>query len=122
MPALRLEAGDRTEERLQFVTAELDDATLDEVDVHREIGPPSGVASEPITAAVTLTLGTAAVVAVLRIVERWLEKQRQLETMRIIAEGFSQSDEAGKQLAKLAETHAGISTSYGIARESWKAK
>lgn len=122
MPVLRLEADERTGMLVDFVTQELDDTTLDQIDVEREIAPTEGLASEPVTVAVTLTLGTTAIVAVLRIVERWLESQRQMSTLTIVAEGFEQSDEAGKQLAALARKHAHVSTKYGLARESWRAK
>jgi hypothetical protein len=119
MPTLRLEAGDLTEELLRFVTAELDDATLDQIEVERTRRASEGLASEPLTAAATLTLATTAVVAVTRLIERWLEKQRQLETLTIVAEGFTESDEAGRELAKLAASHANVSVKHELSKEPW---
>lgn len=120
MPTLKIEAGEQTEGLVQFVTQELDDATLDQIDVQREIAQAPGLASEPITTAVTIVLGTAVIASVLRLVERWLENQRQLATLTIVADVLLKSEEAGKQLASLAEKHTNVSVSYGLAQESWK--
>lgn len=120
MSTIRIEAGDQTENLIQFVTKELDDATLDEIEINREVAKPSGLVSEPITIAVTVALGTAAIAAVTRLVERWLENNRQLKTLSIVAD--APSDEARKLLTGLAEKHAQVSVSYKLAKESWGKK
>lgn len=120
MPTLHIDAGERTEELLQYVTAALDDATLDEVEVRRESVRPGNLATEPLTIAATLALGTTAVVAVARIVERWLENQRQLEHLRIVAQGFERSDAAGAALADLGKAHAVVSIRYGMPSSAGK--
>ena len=74
MATLEIDAGRRTEDLLQFITAEVDDATLDAIGVERRPMKGGTIASEPFTAAATLTLATTLVVAVGRIIERWLEK------------------------------------------------
>jgi hypothetical protein len=117
MTTLKIEAGDQTEDLIQYVTRRLDDATLDEIDINRELAKPSSLASEPITIGVTVALGTAAIAAVTRLVERWLESQRQLETLRIVVD--APTDEAKKLLTGLAEKHAQVSLSYSLAKESW---
>jgi hypothetical protein len=115
MATLEIDAGRRTEDLLQFITAELDDETLDAIGVERRPMKGGTLASEPFTASAMLTLAAAGVVAVGRIIERWLEKQRQLEQLKLVAEGFKQSDEAGKALAKLSEKHAAVSIAYRLA-------
>jgi hypothetical protein len=117
MTTLKIEAGDQTEDFIQCVTSGLDDATLDKIDINRELAKPSSLASEPITIGVTVTLGTAAIAAVTRLVERWLESQRQLKTLRIVVD--APTDEAKKLLTGLAEKHAQVSLSYSLAKESW---
>ncbi len=114
MATLEIDAGRRTEDLLQFITAEVDDATLDAIGVERRPMKAGTLASEPFTAAATLTLATGLVVAVGRIIERWLEKQRQLEQLKLVAAGFEQSDEAGKALAKLSEKNAAVSIAYRL--------
>jgi hypothetical protein len=122
MATLRFEAGDHTESIVGFVTSELDDSLLDTINVDREVASTSGLASEPITLAATITLTTTAIVAVLRIVERWLEMQRQLQTLEIVADGFAKSSEAGEHLTRLAEKHAEVTAKYPLAKETWGAK
>lgn len=117
LPTLHIDAGADTEDLLQFVTRELDDATLDGMAVDRVAVPSDKLATEPLTAAVTLALGTTAIVTVARLIERWMEMHRQQVQMKIVAEGFAQSDEAGKALAKIAEGHAKVAISFGAPKK-----
>lgn len=115
MARIILEAGESTEELTQFVTRELDDTILDAIDLKREIAETQGLASEPITTTVVLTLTPIAAALVLRIVERWLENFRQEKALKLVLEGFSISDEAGKAAAELASKHTEVSIKYGPA-------
>lgn len=113
MATLWIDAGEKTGSLVDFITNELDDDTLDQTEVDREIDPTTKLASEPITLTVTFTLSVTTAIAIARIVERWLETDRQIRTMKLVADGFKQSDEAGKALAKLADKHTSISIAYG---------
>jgi hypothetical protein len=113
MVKLHLDAGDQTEELLSFLTNELDDATLDTIEVERRAVKSEKLATEPFTAAATLTLATTTVVVIGRLIERWLENRRQIEHLHVVAEGFSQSDEAGKALSALSKESFKVSISYG---------
>jgi len=114
MPTIRIDAGDQTEDLLLFITSQLDDATLDEIDIQREGVKSDNLATEPFTAAATLALATTAIVSVSRIIERWLENRRQLEHLHIIANGFTKSDEAGRALSDVSKAHAKVSVAYGL--------
>ena len=114
MATLFLEAGKNTEELLQFITSEIDDSTLDKIELHREVVKPDNLATEPLTIAATLALSTTLVITVGRIIERWLENRKQLDHLRIVADGFKESDEAGKGLAQVSKAHAAVSISYGL--------
>jgi hypothetical protein len=114
MPTLYLDAGSRTEDLLAFLTSELDDETLDAIEIERQGLKSDRLATEPVTIAATLTLATTAVVVVGRIIERWLENQRQLDQLRVVANGFDQSDVAGKTLAALGKANARVAVSYGM--------
>ncbi len=116
MSTIRIEAGDQTEDLIQFVTKQLDDATLDEIEIKREVEWPSGLASEPITIAVTM-IGMTVIVEVTRLVERWLEKKRQIETLKIVAS--APTNEIAEQLTRLAEKHVQVSIKYELSKESW---
>jgi len=121
MAMLRFEAGDNTEELLQYVLDGLDQDLIDQMSVDRDLEEMSGLASEPITTAVTITVATTSILAITRLIERWLEHKRQLDTLRIVADGFRQSDEVGKSLASLAAKHSAVSISYGLMKEPGKA-
>jgi hypothetical protein len=113
MNQLVLRMDKNTEDLWQYVSANLDDSTLDEVEVERDIKDPSGLASEPVTSAIILALSPRAAAAVLRVVEKWMEAERQREQLEIVLRGFSISDEAGKSAASLAAKHAEVSIKYG---------
>lgn len=114
MATLILDAGKSTEELVQFITNEMDDATLDKIEVQREVLKPENLATEPFTVTATLVLSTTLVITVGRIIERWLENRKQLDQLRIVADGFKSSDEAGKGLAQVSKAHAAVSIAYGL--------
>jgi hypothetical protein len=66
------------------------------------------LASEPVTAAVLIGLGSAAVVSVGRIIERWIEKRRQAENLNLVLQAYRVSEEAGAVLAETAKRHAEV--------------
>lgn len=111
---LTLTAGELTEDLIRFVTGELDDEVLDDVDVHRVLARQDDLASEPITIAVVLGLSTATVVAVGRIIERWIEKKRQRENIELTIEAFKLGPKAGQLIGNLARSHAEVSVSYSL--------
>ena len=117
MPSIRIDAGAQTEALLQFITNELDDATLDQIEIQRDVVKSANLATEPLTAAATLALATTAVFAVARIIERWMENQKQNTQLRIVAEGFKQSDEAGKALTDVSKTYSKVSIAYGMPKK-----
>lgn len=112
---LTLAAGELSEDLISFVAAELDDEMLDGVDIHRVMERRDDLASEPITISIVLGLSTAAAVAAVgRIVERWIEKKRQLEHLKVIMEAYKVGPEAAQILAELARAHAEVSISYPL--------
>lgn len=120
MPSIHIDAGAETEAMLQFITDELDDATLDEIEIQRDVVKSDNLATEPLTAAATLTLATTAIIAVARIIERWMENKRQETQINIVAEGFKQSDQAGKALAEVSKTYSKVSIAYGMPKSAPK--
>ncbi|MEK8031438.1 hypothetical protein AACH06_11470 [Ideonella sp. DXS29W] len=114
MATLMLDAGRYTEDLLAFLTNELDNEILDQIEIERRNLKSEKLATEPVTVAATLTLATTAVVVVGRIIERWLENRRQLDQLRVVANGFNQSDEAGRALAALGKENAKVAVTYGM--------
>ena len=115
MPELCLVAGDETEALVQFITTQLDDDMLDELDVQRDIVSTTNLVSEPITTGVALaTASVACMGLVARLIERWLERSRQKEQLTILASTLLQNTEAGKVLAAVVEKHADVSLKYEL--------
>lgn len=111
---IRLDAGESTKSLSDYITANLSDEELDAMDVHRQQREEASLVSEPITTSVTFTVAVAGAISIARLIERWMETQRQVRMMTIVVEGFKQSDQVGKALAKLASEHAKISVSYSL--------
>ncbi len=114
MTSLTLNADISTDSLVNFITNELSDDDLDNVDVQRIQDESSKLATEPVSVVAIITLSTTLAVSVCRIIERWIEMQKELKHMEIVADGFKISDEAGKALAKLGEKHASVSIHYKL--------
>jgi hypothetical protein len=112
---LLLSSDELTEDLIRYFATELDDDTLDQMDVLRHLVRRDDLASEPVTACVLIGLGGTAVVVVGRMIERWIEMRRQAEHLAVVVEGFRVSDEAGRTLADLAARHAEVSIEYTLA-------
>ncbi len=56
MNTLEIRAGEATEDLLQLILQQVDDDTLDQIEIEREQAPAEGLVSEPITIGVVLTL------------------------------------------------------------------
>jgi hypothetical protein len=120
MPTILIDAGDETEALLQFIAKELDDKTLDEIEVVRDVAKSENLATEPLTVTATLALATGSLIPVARIIERWMENRKQATQLRIVLEGFQQSDDAGKALADVAKTYSKVSIEYGMPKPQKK--
>jgi hypothetical protein len=105
---LCLEAGDDTEALVNFIFKELPDELVDEIELSR-IAPKTGVAREPITTGAILTCGTTLTLAVIQLVRRWMEQNRQKEHMKMIFDAAQQGNlEAAKLLLQLAKDHSKV--------------
>jgi hypothetical protein len=90
-PQLTVSAGDETEDLARFIFESLDDETLDEIEVDRTYAPGHGLANEPITIAVLLTLGPTVISGVSTLIGKWIDgrqAERQLK-LEIAARGVS---------------------------------
>jgi hypothetical protein len=116
MAQLILSADTDTENLVGFITGELDNTVLDSLEVSRDLERAPDLAREPVTVAVTLTLSTVQVVVIARLIERWLAQRHELKVLKIVAEGFQQSSEAGKAMAEVAKKYSAVAVSYGLPR------
>ncbi|MDM7175244.1 hypothetical protein QUH50_25515 [Klebsiella variicola] len=114
MRQLILSMNEGTEDLWQYILENISDSALDEIEVDRDIKDPSSLASEPVTAALILSLSSLTAATILRLVERWMENKKQHEQLEIVLRGFSISDEARKAAASLAQKHADVSIKYGL--------
>jgi hypothetical protein len=108
-----LQAGDQTEELLQFITSELDNTVLDDVDIYRK-SSPTRTADEFITVGVTLALGSAAIYAVARLLEKWLEKQDKKCARKVIIEVWDTNPALIAALLELEKIYANVTISQGM--------
>lgn len=118
---MRISFGGDTTAEMREMLAEMDDATLDGLDVEWEEPQSPGLAGEPISASVVLAGGAIAMAALLRLIERRMEHLQQREMMRIVAEGFDKHPELGARLGAMADAYSQVSISYGLAKEAWPA-
>jgi hypothetical protein len=120
--SINLDYGVETESLLKFVLDELDDTSIDAIEVDRKIDQPRGLASEPITLAVTITASSVLIVHVTRLIERWLETRRQEQAGILLIEAFKISNEAGQALKELGIKHTDVSIAYPLSQQKSKDK
>jgi len=112
---ISVSAGENTEELVRYITSELDDESLDQIEIDRNLDRRGDLASEPITVAALVGLAGVTVVTVGRIIERWQESRRQRDQSKTIIEAFKLSDDAGEAVAELASRHADVAIEYELA-------
>ena len=120
--SISLDYGTETESLLKFVLNEMDDASIDAIEVDRKLDKPKGLASEPITIAVTITASSVLIVHVTRLIERWLENRRQDKARKLLIEAFNVSNEAGQALKELEIKHTDVSIAYPLSQQKDKDK
>jgi hypothetical protein len=108
-----LSAGDKTEELINFVFRGLSDELTDQIELQRVADTEGGVARELITAGAILTFAPALGIPVFRLVERWMEINRQKSAVKLICEAGKEDKAIMKTLAELEKKHADVMVSYG---------
>ena len=101
-PKIGISIGEDTETLLKELLREIDDDSLDQITIDRELKHSQGLAGEPITIGAVITGGTIVLSAVLRLIERYLEHRHQHKMMQIVAEGFEKHPLLGSTLADIA--------------------
>lgn len=110
---LYLNVGDHTEELISFITNNLEDEVLDEVDLSR-IHAESSVASEPITIAAVMFLSSAAIYATARLIEKWLEIERQKDVREDLIVAWDKDENLGKAMVEMEKSHSNVIVSQGM--------
>jgi len=113
MSTLKLSYDDQTEELLKFILDQLDETALDSIEVDREFSEPEGLASEPITVGVILTLSPVIIVTVGRLVERWMENKRQEKQIEELRKAFAESNKTGRAIQELMISQNTVSATFG---------
>ncbi|WP_138731646.1 hypothetical protein [Modestobacter excelsi] len=112
---MSVSAGDDTEDLVRYITSQLDNDSLDQVEVVRDLDRRGDLASEPITVAALVAVTGVTVVTIGRIIERWLENRRQHAEAKMLITTYQLSKEAGDAYAALASRHADVSIEYQLA-------
>lgn len=118
--SLIINYGDKTEKVLKSILKEIDDDMLDEIAIDRKIETPEGLASEPITIAVTVTASSVLIIHITRLIERWLESRRQADARKMLITASNISKEALEAMKELEEKHADVAISYQLSKQSDK--
>ena len=113
---LGIYGGPATEELINYIFRELPDEVVDQIDLARISPEGSGVARELITTGAVLTFASTLTVAIFRLVERWMEQQRQAKAMQLVYQASNENKEAMKTLAALEKKHAEVLVKYGAVR------
>ena len=96
-----------------YIMNNLPDETIDGIELERISPISGGVAREVITTAAVLTLVPTVTVAVVRLIERWMEINRQQKSTQFIYEASKANPAALKALAELERKHTETFVKYG---------
>jgi hypothetical protein len=105
-----------TEPLINFIFRELSDEDADNVKLDRMVPESGGVARELLTTGAILTFSTTLAVQIFRLIERWMEQQRQAEARKLIYEAATQNPEALKILSDLEKLHSNVSVELAKVR------
>lgn len=120
--SLELQAGEETEALIQYIFENLDDELLDKIDLKRNHSQKDGVASEALTSAAVLSLSASALAIIGRLVEKWLENERQFAHLKIILQAKKESDIDIAPIIDLAKKHSDIILETGFIELNTKNK
>jgi hypothetical protein len=84
MMTLRIEGDGDLEDAVQAIVSALSDEELDAIELEREAGDATGIAYEPMTVAAIITASTPIALAAIRLLDRWLARQDQRKTLRLV--------------------------------------
>ena len=112
--ALQISADERTEDLLQVLLAEVDDHTLDQMDVNRQVAKPQGLAAEPMTVSVALLVSPALLIQLLVVIDRYLQKRIDIEHAILVIEAHEKDPNLSKLVADIRNKKPpGWSLSFG---------
>lgn len=97
--------GPQTEDLINYIFRELSDDIVDEIDLDRISPEIGGVARELVTTGAILTFTAALAVPIFRLIERWMEQQRQREATELIYEAAKENPEVVSVLAEMEKQH-----------------
>jgi hypothetical protein len=109
---LSVYAGSDTDALVSFIFRQLPDAQVDQIGLDRIAGQGGGVARELITTAAVLSFSSALALPIFRLVERWMEQERQKRAMKLIYEAARETPQALEILAELEKKHTEVSVQY----------
>lgn len=108
-----LSAGDKTEALVNFIFNEMSDDLVDQIKLDRITPADGGVAREFITTGAILTFAPALGIPIFRLIERWLETNRQREQTKLICEASKEDKALMRVLADLEKKHSDVMIKYG---------
>ena len=112
--ALQISADERTEDLLQVLLTEVDDDTLDQMDVNRQVVKPQGLVAEPMTVSVALLVTPALLIQLLVVIDRYLQKRIDIEHAKLVIEAREKDPNLSKLVADIGEKKPpGWSLSFG---------
>ena len=102
---LTLAADERTDDLLRSILDEIDDHTLDQLDVQREISKQSGLTAEPATVVATIVAATPILLSVLRILKAYLDGRQVIKRVELVLQAYERGNpEAAKLVAEIARS------------------
>jgi hypothetical protein len=116
MAEILIDFGKDTEILIQYVLDGFEKAGEDEIEIKRSLEKSVGLAGEPITISAIIAFGTLAIPLMTKLLRQYLETQRQMATLRIVADGFEKDPEAGAALERIAHSHANVAISFQSSR------
>jgi len=110
---LTIVADTETDNLVNFIFRELPDNVVDMIDLERLSPATTGVARELVTLAAVLTFSSTLSIAIFRLVERWMEQERQRVAAELIYKSGTDNPTVTKILSDLEKKHSDVLVRYG---------
>lgn len=109
-----IETDGKLDDILQYVMDRVSDEEIDQLELERVAGAASGIAYEPVTIAAIIAASTPVALAVLRLIERYLQGREHRDTLRIVSSSAHDNPQISRELASLAKSYAGVEIKQGL--------
>ena len=109
-----IETEENLDELLRYLMENISDEEIDGLELEKITEPSKGIAYEPVTVAAVIVASTPIALAVLRLLERFLQDHTHHKIINLVWDAGRDNPALSSTLASLGKTYAGVEAKQGL--------